>query len=93
MSKPTNKTPPYPYPAGGWGALKSSAKHLIRSENAAEGVKTLLKANQSNGFDCPGCAWGEEPTSGKIDFCENGVKAIAWEVTSKRADRDFFAYP
>ena len=91
MSQSTDKSSPYPHPAGGWGALKSSAKHLIRSENAAQGVKTLLKANQPGGFDCPGCAWGEEPTAGKIDFCENGLKAIAWEVTSKRADGDFFA--
>ncbi|GAB3098416.1 FdhF/YdeP family oxidoreductase [Aestuariicella hydrocarbonica] len=92
---PSNSHPeepvPYPHPAGGWGALKSSAKHLIQSEDAAKGVKTLLKANQPGGFDCPGCAWGEEPTAGKIDFCENGVKAVAWEVTSKRADADFFA--
>ncbi len=54
MSQPTDKSSPYPHPAGGWGALKSSAKHLIRSENAAQGVKTLLKANQPGGFDCPG---------------------------------------
>jgi len=86
-----DKKPPYPYPAGGWGALKSSAKHLIQSEDAAKGVKTLLQANQPGGFDCPGCAWGEEPTAGRVDFCENGVKAVAWEVTSKRADADFFA--
>ncbi|MFT6260825.1 MAG: molybdopterin-dependent oxidoreductase alpha subunit [Crocinitomicaceae bacterium] len=91
MSKPIDKPSVYPHPAGGWGALKSSVKHIIRSENAAEGIKTLLKANQSHGFDCPGCAWGEESSAGKIDFCENGVKAVAWEVTSRRADRRFFA--
>ena len=90
MSQPPQKPSPYPHPAGGWGALKSSAKHIIRSENAGKGVKALLKANQPGGFDCPGCAWGEEPGAGKVDFCENGVKAIAWEVTSKRAGADFF---
>lgn len=91
MSKPSNPESPYPHPAGGWGALRSSARNLMRSENAKECVQALLKANQPGGFDCPGCAWGEEQDAGKIDFCENGVKAITWEATSKRADKDFFA--
>lgn len=34
---------PYPHPAGGWGALKSSAKHIIKSEDAAKGVKTTAE--------------------------------------------------
>jgi molybdopterin-dependent oxidoreductase alpha subunit len=90
MSKPTKTSPAYSSPAGGWGALKSSAKHLIQSENASKGVKALLRANQPGGFDCPGCAWGDSDTAGKIDFCENGVKAIAWEATSKRVNTAFF---
>lgn len=90
MPKSSKEPSPYSAPAGGWGALKSSAKHLIQSEGAAKGVKTLLKANQPGGFDCPGCAWGDGAHAGKIDFCENGVKAIAWEATNKRVDRDFF---
>lgn len=90
MSKPTNNTPVYSSPAGGWGALKSSAKHLIRSENATKNIKALLRANQPGGFDCPGCAWGDSADAGKVDFCENGVKAIAWEATSKQVDSHFF---
>ncbi|MBA6326642.1 FdhF/YdeP family oxidoreductase [Colwellia sp. MB02u-6] len=90
MSKPTKTSPAYSPPAGGWGALKSSAKHLIQSENAAKNVKALLRANQPGGFDCPGCAWGDSDTAGKVDFCENGVKAIAWEATSKRVSPEFF---
>ncbi|KGJ89315.1 molybdopterin-dependent oxidoreductase [Thalassotalea sp. ND16A] len=49
-----------------------------------------MQANQPGGFDCPGCAWGDSAGAGKIDFCENGVKAIAWEATSKRVDEKFF---
>jgi len=90
MSKSTKKSPAYSAPAGGWGALKSSAKHIVKSENAAKNVKALLRANQPGGFDCPGCAWGDSADAGKIDFCENGVKAIAWEATSKRVNADFF---
>ena len=91
MSNTHKNKAPYAHPAGGWGALKSSAKHLMQSEDAVKSVKTLLKANQPGGFDCPGCAWGDEPDAKKIDFCENGVKAIAWEATAKRVDRAFFA--
>jgi len=90
MPKSSKNTPTYSSPAGGWGALKSSAKHLIQSEGAIRSVKALLKANQPGGFDCPGCAWGDSPNAGKVEFCENGVKAIAWEATSKRVDRHFF---
>ena len=86
----SKRKPAYSSAAGGWGALRSSAKHLIQSENAAKSVKTLLRANQPGGFDCPGCAWGDAKTAGKVDFCENGVKAIAWEATSKRVDSSFF---
>ena len=52
---------PFDGPAGGWHALQSSAKHLIASHNPVGGAKALLKANQPEGFDCPGCAWGETP--------------------------------
>ena len=90
MSTSSKNNPQNSSSAGGWGALKSSAKHLIHSENAIKSVKALLRANQPGGFDCPGCAWGDSASAGKIDFCENGVKAIAWEATSKRVDRNFF---
>ena len=86
----SKRKPAYSSAAGGWGALRSSAKHLIQSENAAKSVKTLLRANQPVGFDCPGCAWGDTNSAGKVDFCENGVKAITWEATSKRVDSNFF---
>lgn len=86
----SKRKPAYSSAAGGWGALRSSVKHLIQSENAAKSVKALLRANQPGGFDCPGCAWGDSGSAGKVDFCENGVKAIAWESTSKRVDCSFF---
>ncbi|MFT3931801.1 MAG: FdhF/YdeP family oxidoreductase [Spongiibacteraceae bacterium] len=89
--KDETRIEPFDGPAGGWSALKSSAKHLLASHNVINGTRALLKANQPEGFDCPGCAWGEAPNSGAVDFCENGVKAVAWEATSARADAEFFA--
>ncbi|MGY5450405.1 FdhF/YdeP family oxidoreductase [Agarivorans sp. MS3-6] len=82
---------PYTGAAGGWGALASTAKHLVKSENVAKNVKRLLKTNQDHGFDCPGCAWGEKGQRATFRFCENGAKAVNWEASSKRVNADFFA--
>jgi molybdopterin-dependent oxidoreductase alpha subunit len=59
----------------------------------ARSVTTLRLLNQTDGFDCPGCAW-PDPRPGErsfAEFCENGAKAVAEEATTRRADRDFFA--
>jgi formate dehydrogenase major subunit len=82
---------PYDAPAGGWGALAATAKALRRQSVVARGSKALLAANQPEGFDCPGCAWPDPKHTSSFEFCENGAKAIAWEVTDKRVTRDFFA--
>ncbi|GLS90485.1 oxidoreductase [Psychromonas marina] len=76
--------------AGGWGALLSTTKHLIKSENVTTNIKTLLKTNQDHGFDCPGCAWGESEERSRFRFCENGAKAVNWEATSRRVTPAFF---
>lgn len=75
----------YRKPAGGWGALRSAAGALVDQETLVGGGKTLLSANQPDGFDCPGCAWPDPKHTSSFEFCENGAKAVAWEATSKRA--------
>ncbi|MGY0216484.1 FdhF/YdeP family oxidoreductase [Endozoicomonadaceae bacterium StTr2] len=87
----TKKVKPYTHPAGGWGALASSGKHLLKSKQAVKNIKTLLDTNQDQGFDCPGCAWGEDHEKKAFKFCENGAKAVNWEATSKKVDPDFFS--
>ena len=77
--------------AGGWAALASSAKHLVASGNVLGGAKTLLNVNQPDAFDCPGCAWGDPKHTSSFEFCENGVKAVAWEATAKRCGPEIFA--
>ena len=77
--------------AGGWGALKSCGKQLLQSGSPLSGARTMLRANQPDGFDCPGCAWGDPAHGSSFEFCENGVKAVAWEATEKRATPAFFA--
>ncbi|MFE3523862.1 FdhF/YdeP family oxidoreductase [Streptomyces sp. NPDC059161] len=54
-------------------------------------VQTLLKVNQKDGFDCPGCAWPEGDKRHTAEFCENGAKAVAEEATLRRVTPDFFA--
>ncbi|PZP36652.1 MAG: CbbBc protein [Roseateles depolymerans] len=75
---------PYAGPAGGWGALKSVGQHLREQRVELKGSRTLLAANQPEGFDCPGCAWPDSPRTA-MQFCENGAKAVAAETTAKRA--------
>ena len=81
----------YDAPAGGWGALKATAKALHEQGIVLKGSRTLLSMNQPHGFDCPGCAWPDPKHTSPFEFCENGAKALAFELTSQRITRDFFA--
>ena len=86
-------TPAYDAPAGGWGALKGTLKHVAAQSGKLQIATSLLKVNQPGGFDCPGCAWPEPAASerSRFEFCENGAKAVAWEATGDRVDATFFA--
>jgi len=81
----------YKGPAGGWGALRSVTQALLRQDIPVKGAKTLLSANQPDGFDCPGCAWPDRNHHSTFEFCENGAKAVAAEATARRAGPAFFA--
>ncbi|UGY90799.1 FdhF/YdeP family oxidoreductase [Streptomyces gobiensis] len=69
--------------------------HSLRMAQQQMGVKrtalTLLKVNQKDGFDCPGCAWPEPDKRHAAEFCENGAKAVAEEATLRRVTPAFFA--
>ncbi len=80
----------YRHPAGGWGALKSVAQQLVGQDIPLKGARTMLSANQPDGFDCPGCAWPDREHASTFEFCENGVKAVAAEATARRAGPSLF---
>ena len=82
---------PYDRAAGGWDALGSVARALLREDIAISGARTLLRANQPDGFDCPGCAWPDRDHTSTFEFCENGAKAVAAEATRFRAGPELFA--
>ncbi|KAB2345109.1 FdhF/YdeP family oxidoreductase [Actinomadura rudentiformis] len=69
--------------------------HALRQSFDQMGAKrtalTLLRVNQKQGFDCPGCAWPEGDKRHVAEFCENGAKAVAEEATTRRVTREFFA--
>jgi molybdopterin-dependent oxidoreductase alpha subunit len=81
----------YHHPAAGWGAAGSVGKVLERAGEPLEGFRALFVMNQEDGgFDCPGCAWPDDPTGLRLDICENGVKHATWELAPAKADREFF---
>ncbi|WP_030624686.1 FdhF/YdeP family oxidoreductase [Streptomyces sclerotialus] len=69
--------------------------NALRISRQQMGVKrtalTLLRVNQKEGFDCPGCAWPDPDHRHAAEFCENGAKAVAEEATLRRVTPAFFA--
>jgi len=81
---------PYNSPAGGWGALRATAKAVRDQMDVHVAPKLLLRTNKPDGFDCPGCAWPDKDHTSAFQFCENGAKAVTWEATKRRVTLDFF---
>jgi len=82
----------YDHPAAGWGAARSVARVLERAGDPLHGFRALLVMNQEDGgFDCPGCAWPDDPSGLHLDICENGIKHVTWELSPARADGAFFS--
>jgi molybdopterin-dependent oxidoreductase alpha subunit len=77
-------------PSGGWGSLKSVTSVLVREHVALAGTRVLSHQNKPDGFTCVSCAWAKPAHSHPAEFCENGAKATAWEITPKRTTPEFF---
>ncbi|MEV0945009.1 FdhF/YdeP family oxidoreductase [Rhodococcus sp. NPDC049939] len=78
--------------AAGIPAVLVSLRRGVEQMGSLRTLRTLSKLNQRQGFDCPGCAWPETPGHRKhIEFCENGVKAVAEEATTRKITSEFFA--
>jgi molybdopterin-dependent oxidoreductase alpha subunit len=80
----------YDHPAGGWGSLKSVTSALVREHVAFQGVRLLSHQNKPDGYACVSCAWAKPAKPHPAEFCENGAKATAWEITSRRTTPEFF---
>jgi molybdopterin-dependent oxidoreductase alpha subunit len=85
------KIEPYDAPAGGWGSLNAVMHILSQEEVAILGSEILLKQNKPGGFMCVSCSWAKPAKPHPFEFCENGAKATAWEITHKTVTPEFFA--
>ncbi|SEO18920.1 oxidoreductase alpha (molybdopterin) subunit [Flavobacterium sp. CF108] len=78
--------------AAGVPAVVAAFTDLIEEKTIVRGTKALFKMNQVGGFDCPSCAWPDpdDERSPLGEYCENGVKALAEEATTKKVTAEFF---
>ncbi len=81
----------YTAPAGGYGSLRSVTSILVKEHVPVLGARVLAALNKPDGVMCVSCAWAKPSDPHPAEFCENGAKATAWEVTSRRSGLDFFA--
>ena len=77
--------------AAGGPAILSTLNYTLRKTGLLRGIRVLRQVNQSEGFDCPGCAWPEPKQRAAVEFCENGARAVADEATRRRATPELFA--
>jgi molybdopterin-dependent oxidoreductase alpha subunit len=78
--------------AGGVAAAFSALRRAFSEAGPVRGSRLLLRLNQADGYDCPGCAWPDpDGERSRFEFCENGAKAAAEEGTSARATPELFA--
>lgn len=82
------KIQPYRAAAGGWGSLEATTRFVLDSKAALKNMRNLMRMNKARGFDCPGCAWGDDNKS-TFSFCENGAKAVTWEATRRVVEPEF----
>ena len=82
---------PYKAAAGGWGSARSVANILSREGVLASGPLILARHNKVDGYQCNSCAWVKPAKPLPFEYCENGVKAVAWDITSRRCTPEFFA--
>lgn len=78
--------------AGGVRSLTNAAQHIWHKSDMLTGIKAVKSMNKIGGFDCPGCAWPTAPEEAlAVEICENGIKALAEEITTGHANSEFFA--
>ena len=78
--------------AAGLASVRSAFAHMHKhGHSIPSAIRVLGRMNQTDGFDCPGCAWPDpDDRAALTEFCENGAKAAAWETTRSHLDWKFF---
>lgn len=78
--------------SAGLRAVVSGGKQIFSEAGILRGLKALNQLNKKGGFDCPSCAWPDpdDDRSRIGEYCENGVRAVSEEATSKKLTGSFF---
>ncbi len=71
--------------AAGATAVIKSFQHVLDGTGPVRGWTALVNLNQTDGYDCPSCAWPDpdHDRSSVAEYCESGAKAVADEVMTK----------
>jgi len=78
--------------AAGLEAVVIALERGVAQAGIGRTTRALLRLNQRDGTDCPGCAWPESQGHRKVaEFCENGAKAVAEESTLRQVTPAFWA--
>ncbi|WP_416173070.1 FdhF/YdeP family oxidoreductase [Cryobacterium sp. 5B3] len=78
--------------AAGLEAVVVALERGVAQAGIGRTTRALLRLNQRDGTDCPGCAWPESQGHRKTaEFCENGAKAVAEESTVRQVTPAFWA--
>src|SRR5680860_1536018 len=67
--------------AAGVPGITHSMGPALKQMGVRRSLKTLTAMNQKDGYDCMSCAWPDPDHRKKLEFCENGAKAVTWEAT------------
>jgi len=77
--------------AAGVPAVAHAMEYALSHTSPRRTALTLLNLNQTEGIDCPGCAWPDPQHRHKNEYCENGAKHVTDEATTRRVTRELFA--
>ncbi|WP_285038675.1 FdhF/YdeP family oxidoreductase [Plantibacter sp. lyk4-40-MEA-4] len=67
--------------AVGQPGILHSMEPALRRLGPKRTAELFTSINQRGGFDCMSCAWPDPDDRKKLEFCENGAKAVIWEAT------------
>lgn len=77
---------PYGGSLGGWYSTKSAAAIIAREHVPLKGPSLLSTQNKPEGCMCVSFALATPWQPHRLEFCESGAKATAWESTPRWAD-------
>ncbi|GEK23586.1 FdhF/YdeP family oxidoreductase [Cellulomonas xylanilytica] len=77
--------------AVGLPSVASAMTYALDGLGPGRALTLLSKVNQKDGFDCMSCAWPDPGHRHKVEFCENGARAVTWEASPATVPTTFWA--